>query len=145
MVDDEIRRIARLLESLVKVEKVPVRELERRLELGGGTLNRIFNGKIELKLRHILLVLEALEIRPLAFFDQAFRARDGEEEQRAAWLLDAVENLRRRPSPPEPDAGAESLSEPAVRRIVVDVLRELGVAAPPSGGAPKPGKAGNAD
>lgn len=130
MVDDEIRRVARLLETLVKVEKVPVRELEQRLELGGGTLNRVFNGKIELKLRHILLVLEALEIRPLAFFDQAFRARDGEEDERAAWLLDAVERLRR-PTPPEPGPGTVPLSERAVRRIVIDVLHEVGLTPPP--------------
>jgi len=145
MVDEEVRRLARLLEALVKVEKVPVRELERRLDLGGGTLNRIFNGRIELKVRHVLLVLEALGVKPLAFFEQAYKAPEGEEET-AAWLLDAVERLRRRPAVPRPEP--EPLAEEDVRRILVDVLKELGMVppargeGPPEGPAPgrKPGK-----
>ena len=60
MVDDEIRRYAKVLEAVVKLSELSTRELERRLDLGGGTLNRIFTGKIDLKLRHVLLVLEVI-------------------------------------------------------------------------------------
>ena len=139
MIDDEVRRLARLLEALVQVERVPVRELERRLDLGGGTLNRIFSGKIELKVRHILLVLEALGIKPLAFFEQAFKVSEGEEEQAGAQLLERVETLRRRPwrqFQPEPEPAA--LTEEDVHRIVVQALREAGLGPPK--GAPRKGK-----
>lgn len=135
MIDQDVRRLARLLEALVKVERVPVRELERRLDLGGGTLNRIFAGKIELKVRHILLVLDALGVKPLAFFELAFKVPEGEEEQAGARLLASVETLRRRPwfqlqEPAEPTA----LTEDHVRRLVAEALREAGL------GAPKPAK-----
>lgn len=130
MVDEEVRGVARLLEALVKVERVPVREMERRLDLGGGTLNRIFSGKIELKVRHILLVLDALGVKPLAFFEQAFKIPEGEEEQAGTWLLESVERLRRRPwlkfpAGPEPMA----LTEEDVRRVILQVMREVGFAA----------------
>ncbi len=128
MIDDEIRRLARLLEALVKVEKMPVRELERRLGFGGGTLNRIFSGRIELKVRHILLVLDALGVKPMSFFEKAFRTPEGEEEKTAEWLLSAVESLRRRPQPqPEPPTEKPAMSEEDLRRVVVEVVRELGL------------------
>jgi hypothetical protein len=128
MIDQEVLRLARLLEALVKIERVPVRELERRLDLGGGTLNRIFTGKIELKVRHILLVLEALGVKPLAFFEQALKVREGEEEQAGARLLESVETLRRRPwlkFQPEPEPA--SLTEEDVRRVVAEALRDAGL------------------
>lgn len=128
MIDQEVRRLARLLEALVKVERVPVRELERRLDLGGGTLNRIFTGKIELKVRHILLVLDALGVKPPTFFELAFKVPEGEEEQASARLLESVETLRRRPwlkFQPEPEPS--TLTEDDVRRVVSEALREAGL------------------
>lgn len=71
MLDGEIRRYAKVLEAAVKLSDFSTRELERRLGFGGGTLNRIFAGKIDLKLRHILLVLDALGMPPERFFQIA--------------------------------------------------------------------------
>jgi hypothetical protein len=53
-IDKEVQRFARLLQSVVLVSRVPARQIERRLDYGAGTLNRVFNGRIELKMRHIL-------------------------------------------------------------------------------------------
>jgi transcriptional regulator with XRE-family HTH domain len=122
MVDAEIRRLARLLEALVRVRKVPVRPLERRLGFGAGTLNRIFNGRIDLKIRHILLVLEDLEVKPAQFFALAYEA--GTETVSAEQLL---ERLQRRglagPEAPAPVA----LTVPELRTAMMDVLQELGL------------------
>jgi transcriptional regulator with XRE-family HTH domain len=138
MIDDDIRRVARLLEALVKVEKVSVRELERRLELGGGTLNRIFSGRNELKLRHILLVLGALGIDPDEFFQLAFQDLDPGEEMGTAWVREAVHRLlvrrarapRRKAPARFPGLDRDSRRE-EVRRVVVEVLGELGLLPPP--------------
>lgn len=109
-IDEEILRLSRLLESLVLVERVPVRELERRLDLGTGTLGRIFNGRIDLKVRHVLLVLEALGVNPMDFFKQAFKeVPEGEERQAGV-----------RPKP-------VTLTDQDVSRILVELLRQLGV------------------
>jgi len=143
MIDQEVQRLARLLEALVKVERVPVRELERRLDLGGGTLNRIFTGKIELKVRHILLVLDALGVKPQTFFELAFKVPEGEEEQASAKLLESVETLRRRPWLKFPEPEPSRLTEDDVRRVVAEALREAGLGArkrAPARKAPAKGK-----
>jgi transcriptional regulator with XRE-family HTH domain len=70
--EDEVLRFSRLLELVVRVSRMSTRELERRLEMSTGTLNRIFSGKVELKLRHILDIHEALELPPEEFFRMAY-------------------------------------------------------------------------
>jgi transcriptional regulator with XRE-family HTH domain len=72
VIDDEVRRFARLLEAAVRLSKMSAQQLDRKLGLAQGTLNRIFNGKIELKLRHIFMVCEALGYQPKRFFELAF-------------------------------------------------------------------------
>ena len=98
MVDDEIRRYAKVLEAVVKLSDLSTRELERRLELGGGTLNRIFTGKIDLKLRHVLLVLDAVGKKPERFFQLACArpARLAEEDEVASALAaEILESFQR--------------------------------------------------
>lgn len=121
MVDDEIQRITKYLEALVRLKKLPVRRLERQLGFGGGTFNRIFAGRIELKLRHILLVLEALEVPAPRFFHFAFEHGSGalSEEQ---VLADVERLILRRPEeepPPRQD-------HDEIRAVVFEALRELG-------------------
>jgi hypothetical protein len=89
MVDDDIRRMAKVLEAVVKLSDFSTRELERRLELGGGTLNRLFSGKIDLKLRHVLLVLEVVGMKPERFFQLACTRPADDDEGEAASLLAA--------------------------------------------------------
>lgn len=67
-IDDEVRRAAKLLETLIQVTGVSAEELEKRLEASPGYLGRLFAGVVELKLRHILAILRILEIEPALFF-----------------------------------------------------------------------------
>jgi hypothetical protein len=122
MVDNEIRRLTHLLEALVRVKKLPVREVERRLGYAGGTMNRIFGGKIELKVRHILSVLEILDVAPAAFFQIAYEK--GTENATVEQILGRLERMGL--------AGPLEPKEPAVtpedlRRTITEVLQELGV------------------
>ncbi|HYU35398.1 MAG TPA: hypothetical protein VEW48_24870 [Thermoanaerobaculia bacterium] len=123
MVEPEIRRLTRLLEALVRVKKVPVRQLERRLGFGGGTLNRIFSGRIELKVRHIMLVLDDLGVPAVQFFKTAYA--DGMESATPEQLLAA---LNRRGlaepldlTPVEP--GSVTLAE--FRKAMTEILDEV--------------------
>lgn len=136
MVDDEIRRITRYLEALVRLKKMPVRRLERQLGFGGGTFNRIFAGRIELKVRHILLVLEALEVPAPRFFRFAFEHDSGalSEEQ----VLSDVERLILRRPDEEPPTRHD---RDEIRSVVLEALREMGFEPPQPPGAQKPGPA----
>jgi hypothetical protein len=108
MVDEEIRRVAKVLEAVVKLSDFSTRELERRLELGGGTLNRIFTGKIDLKLRHVLLVLEVVGMKPERFFQLACARPAAGDEGGSSLAADILESFQRfgysigRPPPPRP-------------------------------------------
>lgn len=72
-VEKEVQRYLELLEGLIKVEGFSIREVERRLDWGKGTLNGIFRGKIELKLRHLFSILGLLEYTPEQFYEMAHR------------------------------------------------------------------------
>ncbi|HXM70844.1 MAG TPA: hypothetical protein VN970_06900, partial [Thermoanaerobaculia bacterium] len=108
MVDSEIRRYGKLLEAVVKLSDLSTRELERRLDLGGGTLNRIFTGKIDLKLRHILLVLEIVGMKPERFFQLACTRPAAGDEAGSALAAEILESFQRfgysigRPPAPPP-------------------------------------------
>lgn len=78
-IDDEIRRATRLLEGLIQATGVSAGELERRLDAAPGYVGRILSGEMELKLRHILAILRALEIEPALFFEVLYPALDPEE------------------------------------------------------------------
>jgi hypothetical protein len=95
MVDEDIRRYAKVLEAVVKLSDLSTREIERRLDLGGGTLNRIFTGKIDLKLRHMLLVLEVVGMKPERFFQLASRQPTAGAEEGGSLAAEILESFQR--------------------------------------------------
>ena len=138
MVDEEIRRVAKVLEAVVKLSDFSTRELERRLDLGGGTLNRIFTGKIDLKLRHVLLVLEVVGMKPERFFQLACaRPAAGEESgsSLAAEILESFQRFGYSIGRPAVAADRPPTDEELDRRIEAALDRVLGKAAKEPGAA----------
>jgi hypothetical protein len=138
MVDEEIRRVAKVLEAVVKLSDFSTRELERRLELGGGTLNRIFTGKIDLKLRHVLLVLEVVGMKPERFFQLACaRPAAGEESgsSLAAEILESFQRFGYSIGRPAAAADRPLTDEDLDRRIEAALDRVLGKTAKEPGAA----------
>jgi len=121
LVEDEIRRLSRLLEALLRLKKVPIRELERRLGFGGGTFNRIFSGRIELKVRHILLVLQELEVNPADFFRTAYQVESPTETQQLGQIqgMGAI-------GPYDPKGGAPILTLRDLKEAMLEILAQLG-------------------
>lgn len=72
-----------MLSSLVSMGGLSHRQLELRLDYGAGIVNRIFTGKIQLKLRHILAILEEMEIPPSQFFREVFTDEEEKEQPRS--------------------------------------------------------------
>jgi len=134
MVDEEIRRYGKMLEAVVKLSDLSTRELERRLDLGGGTLNRIFTGKIDLKLRHILLVLEVVGMKPERFFQLASARPAAGDEAGGALAAEILESFQRFGysigRPPAPPADRQLSDEELDRRIEAALERVLGRTAP---------------
>jgi len=130
MVNEEVRRFARLLESVLRLSKVSAREVEKRLGLGHGSLNRIFNGKIDLKLRHILSVLEVLDVPSDQFFRLAYREKEDAQAQTTAReildLLDARMPSARGAVMDEPERSEASISDADLDRRIHEALLRFG-------------------
>ena len=68
MIDDEVTRAARLLETMMKMAGINRQELDRRMAAGRGYASQVLSGRMELKYRHILAMLQALDVHPATFF-----------------------------------------------------------------------------
>lgn len=122
-----------MLESVVRMAGLSARQLEEKLGYGAGTVNRLFSGKIELKLRHILLILGVIGIPPSQFFREAFPEdeRPRSEPEMASRLLDLLE----RHTPRRPDLPASSgIADDELDRRILEALGRLGVTPQQAGG-----------
>lgn len=120
-IDDEVRRATKLLETVMQAAGLTRKDLDQKLGAGPGYVSQVLTGRMELKLRHIIAILRALEVEPTVFFQTLY------PENRPA--TDAVvmeEFLRRfqqlgfgpRPAQPAPaldTQGLETLIRSAVR------------------------------
>lgn len=70
--DPEVARIARLLKSAILLSEQSQRSIERQMGLSPGYLGRIIEGKLELRIAHILGVCRAIRLPPAAFFLAAY-------------------------------------------------------------------------
>ncbi|HYN22349.1 MAG TPA: hypothetical protein VE078_15415 [Thermoanaerobaculia bacterium] len=137
-VDQEVGRQIQSLKLLIKSCNVSVREMERRLELGAGSLNRIFAGRIELKVRHIMLILDELGVEPKVFYRLVY----GEERPEQTLAERIFELLGDRPKPrPEPQK-AGIMDEAEMERWMREMFDRLVTekAGPKAVKSAKPGK-----
>lgn len=70
--DPEVARVARLLKSAILLSEKSQRSIERQMGLSPGYLGRIIDGKLELRIAHILGVCRAIGMPPAAFFLAAY-------------------------------------------------------------------------
>jgi len=65
--DIEVRRALKLLEALIKAHGRTKKALDQKLRKGPGYISQVLTGRLELKYRHILEILGALELDPGLF------------------------------------------------------------------------------
>ena len=99
-IDDELDRLRQLLQAVVRDSGLSVRALERKLGIKGGSTRKILKGEITLSVRHVLLILRALEMPYTSFF-------------RTAYAL-----------PGDPGLPTETSMEDALGRLLVKALRK---------------------
>lgn len=128
-VDDEVKRATRLLETVMQAAGLTRKELDQRLGAGPGYISQVLTGRMELKYRHIIAILRALDVDPGAFFQSLYP-----EPRSASSDLGAVEELlkrlqklgvgvgnRLRPEP-EPQA-APAIDSRELERLVQNAVR----------------------
>jgi transcriptional regulator with XRE-family HTH domain len=69
----QVQHYGKVLRSTVQMAGLSVAAVERKLGLGDKRLQRILSGRVEIKLRHIFEVLEAIGVSEVEFFAAATR------------------------------------------------------------------------
>lgn len=92
--DSEVARIARLLKSAILLSEQSQRSIERQMGLSPGYLGRIIDGKLELRIAHILGVCRAIRLPPAAFFLAAYPETLNLEPETMR-LVQALQHLHR--------------------------------------------------
>jgi transcriptional regulator with XRE-family HTH domain len=119
--DPRAQRVARLLETLVRVKGVSLRQLERQLGASVGTARRIFTGAISLKLSHILDILAILDVPPALFFRIAFEDTAPQALGEAETLLAQAQKITL------PKTELEAVPDENFLRLVEVALERFGV------------------
>lgn len=91
---DEIQRALDLLKRVVKSLGPTRQQLEREIGMSSGWASKVLNGEIELRVRHILTVLEVCGVEPWRYFAAAF-PQPGVEERSVTTLFQARSSERR--------------------------------------------------
>lgn len=121
-IDDEVRRATKLLETVMQAAGLTRKDLDQRLGAGPGYVSQVLTGRMELKFRHILAILRALEVEPGVFFQTLY------PENRTATDTVVMEEFLRRfqklgfgnqpPPPPTP-----ALDPQELERMIQNAVR----------------------
>src|SRR3954466_10853925 len=128
-IDDEVRRATKLLEKGMQAAGWTRKDLDQRLGAGPGYVSQVLTGGRELKFRHVLSILRALEVEPSVFFQTLYP-----EDRPATDAVVMEEFLRRfqklgfgtQPTPPRGPARdpqeLERMIQNAVRAALAGVV-----------------------
>jgi transcriptional regulator with XRE-family HTH domain len=126
-IDSETRRLADLLDHVVRLSKRSRRSLESDLGLGSSGLSKILKGTIRLQVSHVLSVLEALQVDPYDFFRVAYGRRRLEKSPLIEQLRALVEPEREKETAKNgkrPAGGELPDFEDRVRQVLLKLLSE---------------------
>jgi hypothetical protein len=139
MIEDEIRRATKLLATLVQIAGLNRQDLDHRLGQGRGTSSQVLSGRIELKYRHVLAILDVVDVEPGIFFRVLYPEPDEPRQAVGGRVMERLlEKLHQAGYPDRPGPAAEAA--PAVdtaeleRRIQAVIREVFGEREPPSGG-----------
>lgn len=123
--DSEVERLTDLLQGYMRFRHRTVRDVERDLGWGRGTLNRIFSGRSELKLRHVLEIAATLDLTPEEFFHMAYAVlpKGATTVERVVAMLELLgerAGVKPRSVPPPPQIDLASLTP-----VIEDMMRRL--------------------
>src|SRR3954463_11537553 len=121
-IDDEVRRATKLLETVMQAAGLTRKDLDLRLGAGPGYVSQVLTGRMELKFRHVLSILRALEVEPSVFFQTLY------PENRPSTDTVVMEEFLRRFQklgfgPPAPPPAARPLDPRHLERMIQTAVR----------------------
>ena len=122
--DEQVAQLTKLLSTVARTVGKPRQHLEWELGLSPGYLSKILNGNVELRVKHVLMITEALGMTPVDFFRLA---NPRPTARTPSQLLEAVRSAIAHPAEAETEGAADFDA-----RVQQSILRLLGVAALPT-------------
>ena len=71
----ETQRLLKWLRFLIQISGQAQQEIEQQSQFSRGYLSQILKGRVDLKLHHVLRILEAINVSPAELFFQVFPRR----------------------------------------------------------------------
>jgi hypothetical protein len=124
---DDVQRVLALLKRAIRSSGSSQKEVDRQIGVQPGYLSQVMIGRLDLKLKHLLRALDAIEVDPSGFFTLAFPGDRGAE----AGGGDVLSLLPSRSAPtrttPRAAGDREPIADADLERLVTQALAELGV------------------
>lgn len=114
----EIQRLLEVLATVVRVAGRSRQSVERQIGLSSGYLSKILGGTVELRVEHILMIVDAVGLGPGDFFRLAYPP--GALSAEAARLVDQVRAALGQED--APDAPARSAFDEQVKAALGRLL-----------------------
>src|SRR5690242_18248785 len=126
-IEEEVRRATKLLETVMQAAGLTRKDLDQRLGAGPGYVSQVLTGRMELKLRHVLAILRALDVEPSLYFQTLYPdARPSTDQAVMEEFLKRFQRLGFGAGAPPPPAPAldpqelERLIQTAVRAALAE-------------------------
>lgn len=117
MSEQDLKQLRRVLREAAEACRMPVREMERRLGIGHGNLYHIFDGTLDLRVRHLLQLADLLGVPPTDLLEFGCPDAIRRAKRRLGDFLG-----QRASSTPQP--AATSLSLDQLKELIRDAVRE---------------------
>ena len=122
-IEEEVRRATKLLETVMQAAGLTRKDLDQKLGAGPGYVSQVLTGRMELKFRHILAILKALEVDPGVFFQTLY------PESKPSGDVAMMEEFLKRfqklgfGKPPEPPPPSPSLDSQELEKLIQNAVR----------------------
>ncbi len=116
---EDVQQVLALFKRAIRSSGLSQKEVDRRIGVQPGYLSQVMIGRLDLKLKHLLRGLEAIDVDPAGFFSLALRAENG-GAPRGSDLLRLMPAHEAEPQEPS----LMGLSDDHLERLVARALAE---------------------
>lgn len=133
--EDDVQRVLLLLKRAIRSSGSSQKEVDRQIGVQPGYLSQVMIGRLDLKLKHLLRALQAIDVDAAGFFNLAFPGGAGGsmEGPSGSDVLNLLPSAVARPASPRPGRATSAVADDEFERLVARALaEELGLPLPSS-------------